>query len=208
METINRVKDIRKQTDNRYVNLYEFSAERRNGKVAPYYVASRTGDVEKLKAVTHEVKPDGVIIYSIYGENKDKVVLIKQFRYPINDYIYEFPAGLVEAGEDMFEAGIREIYEETGLTFVPKKVANAYSRPYFTTVGMTDESCGTVYGYCSGMPSNAHQEESEDIEIVIADREECKRILREENVAIKCAYMLMHFIHCTDEDPLSFLDEM
>ena len=208
MEKINRIKGIKKQTDNKFLNMYELEAERRNGKVAPYYMVSRISEPEKLKAVTHENEANGVIIYSVYGENKDKVVLIRQFRYPLNDYVYEFPAGLVEPGEDMFEAGVREIYEETGLQFVPKKVSEAYSRPYYTTVGVTDEACGTVYGYCSGIPSNSHQEDSEDIEIVLADREECKRILREENVAIKCAYTLMHFIHCKDKDPLSFLDEM
>ena len=161
-----------------------------------------------LKAVSHNQHSDGVIIYAVYGEQKDKIVLIRQFRYPINDYIYEFPAGLVEDDEDMFEAGIREIYEETGLFFTPKKVDSTYSKPFFTTVGMTDESCGTVYGYCSGTPSNTHQEDSEDIQIILADREECKRILKEENVAIMCAYMLMHFIHNTNDDPLSFLDEI
>ena len=208
MEKINRVLEIKKQTDNKFLNMYEFEAERRNGKVAPYYMVSRNPNPETLKARTHENKPDGVIIYAVYGENKDKVVLIKQFRYPLNDYVYEFPAGLVEPGEDMCEAGVREIYEETGLTFVPKRVSEAYSRPYFTTVGVTDEACGTVFGYCSGTPSNSYQEESEDIEIILADREECKRILREENVAIKCAYMLMHFVHCKDADPLQFAEEI
>ena len=205
---MNRVKNVTKQTNNRFLNLYEFQAERRNGKTAPYFVASRVSNIEDLKAVSHSHRSDGVIIYAVYGEQKDKIVLIRQFRYPINDYIYEFPAGLVEDGEDMFDAGIREIYEETGLSFTPKKVDSAYSKPFFTTVGMTDESCGTVYGYCSGTPSNTHQEDSEDIQIILADREECKRILKEENVAIMCAYMLMHFIHNTDGDPLSFLDEI
>lgn len=208
MTKINRIKSVNKQTENRFLNLYEFQVERRNGKVAPYFVASRAKAEEDLKAVCGMGRSDGVIIYAVYGENKDKIVLIKQFRYPLNDYVYEFPAGLVEEGEDMFEAGIREIYEETGLHFVPKKVHNAYAKPFFTTVGMTDECCGTVYGYCDGTPSNLGQEESEDIEIVLADREECKRILKEENVAIMCAYMLMHFIHCTESDPLSFLEEM
>lgn len=208
MEKINRVKNIKKQTDNKFLNMYEFEAERRNGRVAPYYMVSRNPNPDSLKARTHENQPDGVVIYGVYGENRDKLVLIKQFRYPLNDYVYEFPAGLVEPGEDMFEAGIREIFEETGLSFEPKKANSAYTRPYFTTVGMTDEACGTVYGYCSGKPSNVHQEDSEDIEIVLADREECKRILREENVAIKCAYMLMHFVHCKDADPLQFLEEI
>ncbi len=208
MQRINRVKNIIKQTDNKFLNMYEFAAERRNGDVAPYYVASRASHVSELKAITHESKPDGVIIYAIYGEQKDKVVLIRQFRYPVNDYVYEFPAGLVEDNEDMFEAAKREVFEETGLAFEPKNVSAVYNKPYFTTVGMTDEACGTVFGYCSGIPTNSHQEESEDIQVILADREECKRILREENIALKCAYMLMQFIHCRDEDPLCFLEEM
>ena len=104
----------------------------------------------------------------------------------------------------MLDAGVREMQEETGLEFYPVD-AGSYSRPFFTTIGMTDESCGTVYGYCSGTPSVAGQEGTEDIQVVLADREECKRILREENVAIMCAYMLMHFI-ASEGDPLAFLN--
>jgi len=205
---MNRVRKVTKQTNNKYLNIYEFESEFRNGFTGTYFVASRRQQPEQLKAVTHDTRSDGVIIYGVYGEKKDRIVLVRQFRYPINDYIYEFPAGLVEPGEDMFAAGIREIYEETGLEFTPKNAPNGYSKPFFTTVGMTDECCGTVFGYCNGVPSNAHQEGSEDIEIVLADREECKRILREENVAIMCAYMLMHFIHSKEEDPLGFLEEL
>ena len=205
---MSKVKGAKKQTNNRFLNLFELEAEHRDGHVSPYFVASRVSQPEELKAVSHNKRCDGVIIYGVYGKKKDKVVLVRQYRYPIGGYIYEFPAGLVEDGEDMFEAGIREIFEETGLQFEPKKADAAYSRPFFTTVGMTDECCGTVYGYCSGTPSNLHQEASEDIEIVLADREECKRILKEENVAIMCAYMLMHFIHSGEEDPLGFLEEI
>ena len=179
--------------------------KKRNGKTGKYYVASRKKDPTQLKAATHKNTSDGVIIYSVYGEKKDKIVLISSFVIQSMHMCYEFRQ-LVEPGEEMAQAGIREIYEETGLVFEPKVTEGAYTRPFFTTVGMTDESCGTIYGYCSGTPTNEHEEESEDIEIVLADREECKRILKEENVAIMCAYMLMHFIH-TKGDPLAFLDE-
>ena len=199
-----KIGKIEKKTNTPYLNFYEMEAHFRDGHVAPYYVASRAREIDQLKAVTHRNEANGVILYGVYGEEKDKVVLIRQYRYPLGGYVYEFPAGLVEPGENMLEAGIREMYEETGLQFTPVD-AGAYSRPFFTSIGMTDESCGTVYGYCSGIPSNAHQEGSEDIQVVLADREECKRILREENVAIMCAYMLMHFIASTG-DPLSFLD--
>ena len=200
---MDRVLGVKRQTNNRFLNLYELDAVFRDGSRAPYYVASRRKDVDSIKAVTHDNHADGVILYGVYGEEKDKVVLIRQFRYPINGYVYEFPAGLVEPGEDMLDAGVREMQEETGLEFRPVD-AGTYSRPFFTTIGMTDESCGTVYGYCSGTPSVAGQEGTEDIQVVLADREECKRILREENVAIMCAYMLMHFIS-TEGDPLKFL---
>lgn len=199
-----RIKGIRKLTDNRFLNLYELDATFRDGSRAPYYVASRRKDASKLRAVTHDNHPDGVILCGVYGEMKDRIVLVRQYRYPLGGYIYEFPAGLVEPGENLQEAGIREMLEETGLTFSPVD-AGSCSRPFFMTVGMTDESCGTVFGYCSGTPTNAGQEGTEDIEVVIADRNECRRILREENVAIMCAYMLMHFI-ATDGDPLTFLN--
>lgn len=211
--SINRIKSIKKQTNNRFLNLYEAEALHRNGKVSPYFIASRAPEIENLKINTKDSQPDGVIIYAVHHDSqsekkKNKVVLIKQFRYPINDYIYEFPAGLVEIGEDMTAAAIREMYEETGLKFEPLTVSNAYSKPYYTTVGMTDECCGMVYGYCTGTPTNSHQEAAEDIQIILADKEECKRILKEEKVAIMCAYMLMHFIHTSDNDPLDFLKEI
>ena len=201
---MDRIRKVAKQTNNRFLNMYELEVVHRDGNTSPYYMASRIEDPAKIKAVTKDNNPNGVIMYGIYGEQKNKVVLVRQYRYPIGGYVYEFPAGLVEPGENLTDAGIREMYEETGLTFAPVE-AGCYTKPFFTTVGMTDESCGTVFGYCSGQPTNTHQESSEDIQVVIADREECRRILKEENVAIMCAYMLMHFI-ASEGDPLAFLN--
>ena len=202
---MSEIRSIQQKTHNRYLNYYELEAVHRDGTVSPYYIASRAKEVKHLKAVTHENKPDGVILYGVYGEAKDRVVLIRQYRYPLGDYIYEFPAGLVEEGEDMAAAGIREMYEETGLVFTPVD-AGCCSRPFFTTVGMTDESCGMVFGYCRGQPTSAHEEASEEIQVILADREEARRILREENVALMCAYMLMHFI-ASSGDPLAFIQK-
>lgn len=205
---MNRIDKIKKQTDNRFLNMYEVNALHRDGTASPYYIASRAPEIKDLKISTRNDHPDGVIIYAVHGEKKDKIVLIRQFRYPIDDYIYEFPAGLVEAGEDMTDCAVREMYEETGLDFHPLSVSCAYTKPFYTTVGMTDECCGTIYGYCGGVPTNSHQESGEDIQIILADRNECRRILKEEKVAIMCAYMLMHFIHSPAEEPFRFLDEI
>ena len=202
---MSNIQNIQQKTHNRFLNYYELEAVHRDGSISPYYMTSRAKDASQLKAVTRQNRPDGVILYGVYGEEKDRVVLIRQYRYPLGDYVYEFPAGLVEEGEEMGAAGVREMYEETGLTFTPVD-AGCYSRPFFTTVGMTDESCGMVFGYCSGTPTSIHEESSEEIQVILADRGEAKRILREENVAIMCAYMLMHFI-ASEGDPLAFIKE-
>ena len=200
---MDRIKGVKRLTENRFLNLYELDARQRDGKAIRYYVASRAKGTEDLKSVSGHRRADGVIMYGVYGEEKDKIVLIRQYRYPLGGYIYEFPAGLVEPGEDVREAGIREMFEETGMTFTPREGGD-FERPFFTTVGMTDESCAMVFGYCSGTPSNEHQEAAEDIQVVLADRDECRRILKEENVAIMPAYMMMHFLN-TQGDPLEFL---
>lgn len=191
---------IEKKVGSRFLSYYEMEAVHRDGSVSPYYMVSRNPEPGSLKAVTGNNPPDGVVIYSLY---QDKVVLVRQYRYPIGGFVYEFPAGLVEPGEDMEQAAIRELYEETGLTLTPIP-CGSYGRPFFTTVGMTDESCGTVFGRCTGEPTNRHQEATEEIQVVLADQEECRRILREERVSIMCAYMLMHFV-ASEGDPFYFL---
>lgn len=200
---MSRIKGVKRLTDNRFLNLYELDARQRDGGAIRYFVASRAKTTGNLKAVEGHRRADGVILYGVYGAEKDRIVLVKQYRYPLGDYIYEFPAGLVEPGEDVREAGIREMYEETGLEFRPREGGD-FQRPFFTSVGMTDESCGMVFGYCSGIPTNDHQEAAEDIQVVLADRTECRRILKEENVAIMAAYMMMHFL-AAKGDPLDFL---
>ena len=98
---------IEKRTGSKFLSYYEMEAIHRDGSVSPYYMASRINDPTKLKAVTQRNDPDGVILCGVYGENKDQIVLIRQFRYPIGGYVYELPAGLVEPGEDLLQSGMR-----------------------------------------------------------------------------------------------------
>ncbi len=200
-----RISKIRKCTQNPYLNYYELDVVHKGGEAGRYFMASRAKREEEMTLHTGQVKADGVAIYALYGEKQDRVVLVRQYRYPLGDYVYEFPAGLVEKGEDFHGAAVRELKEETGLTLHPLQVDPIYEKPYFTSVGMTDESCATVYGYADGEISKTLQETGEDIEIVLADRQEVRRILREEKTALLCSYMLLHFLH--DEEPFAFLQE-
>ncbi len=102
------VKGITQTTNNRFLNMYELDMENDNGKHGKYFVASRAKNIDELKIRTRQNTPDGVIIYSVYRDEEtqeEKLVLIRQYRCPIDDYIYEFPAGLVDEGEDLKTAG-------------------------------------------------------------------------------------------------------
>lgn len=63
----------------------------------------------KREIVEH---PPAVSVVAI-TEN-DEILLVKQFRKPIEKHIYEVPAGMIEIGELPKEAALRELKEETG----------------------------------------------------------------------------------------------
>ena len=63
-----KILGIEKKTENPFVNLYQLQVEDRKGKPGKYYVASRARSQEQLELVTRIPKPDGVVIYSLYGE--------------------------------------------------------------------------------------------------------------------------------------------
>ena len=60
------------------------------------------------------VFPESVVVLPLLRD--DVVLLIKQYRAALNDYIYEAPAGIIEPGETVKGAAQRELVEETGYT--------------------------------------------------------------------------------------------
>lgn len=63
------------------------------------------------------------------------VLLVRQYRYPVRQILYEVPAGKIDAGEDPETTAWRELEEETGL--VGKKMT--YIGHFYPTVGYSDE---------------------------------------------------------------------
>lgn len=205
MKKEDKIIDIQKITDNPFLNMYDLTARNCRGGVFHYYFASR-GEGESLKCRTKKNTPEGIMVYAVCREDPSKVVLVRQYRYPINDYIYEMPAGLVDAGENTETTAVREFKEETGMELELYKGGEAALRnAFYTTVGLTDESVSVLYGYAVGTPNGDYREATEDIEVVLADRGEALRILREEKVAMKCAQSLIHFIKADPKNPFAFL---
>ena len=147
-----------------------------------------------MMAATKEVIPDGVVIYSLFGEKADHLIMVRQFRYPLNDYIYELPAGLIDPGESIKETAIREMKEETGLTFTPAEFDDFLSRPHFSSAGMTDETNCTVYGISTGMPNLDHLEPNEDLSVELVDKNEAKRIFKRRKSFCESLLSLITFL--------------
>lgn len=201
-----QITKITKETDNKFVNLYSLDTIKKTGEKSRYFVSSRATAEADLKIRTRDDRPDGVMMVMLYGnENKaDKLVLIRQYRFPIDTFIYELPAGLVEKGEDYREAAVRETKEETGFDLRLLDVDPSYEKAFYMTVGMTDECVSLVYGYASGDVKDQMLESGEEIEVVLADREEAKRILKEEKLSMPAAMAIMHFI--ASDKPFDFLN--
>ena len=86
--------------------------------------------IEREKVIVH---PRNAV--AIFPLNGDRCKLLKQYRYAIDQYIFEAPAGTMEPGEDPLETARRELIEETG--FAAKTIAEKGF--IYTTPGYTDE---------------------------------------------------------------------
>ena len=196
---------IHKLSDNKFLNLFKLDALTDSGRPFDYFFVSRR-KADQIKLLKKDLAAEGVVIYPVLRDDPEKIVMIRQYRYPLDAYLYELPAGLIDAGETPDEAAVREMKEETGLDFEVYTGGNeAYRRPFFMGAGFTDESCNAVFGYASGSISRDDMEDTESIQVLIVDKEEAARILKEERVSIRAAYLLMNFLHADKEEPFAFL---
>lgn len=201
------IESITKQTNNPYLNMFVADGIARDGSHFPYFFTSRR-DEDNIIAKTRKIEPDGAVIFAVVQKDgKDHLLLVKQYRFPVDMKIYEIPAGLIDEGETAEEAAVRECFEETGLTLdIYRGGSDVFRRPYIQAQGICDECNTVVFGYASGNVSTAGLENREDLEIILADRAEVKRILTEEQVALRGAYLMMMFLNTKEGEPFSFMD--
>lgn len=191
--------------ENKFLNFYHMDALTDSGKSFDYYFVSRNpGD--RIKVKTGSTVAEGVVIYPIWHDDPGKIVLIRQYRYPLGCYIYELPAGLIDENETADMAAVREMKEETGFSFeVYKEGQEYYNRPFYMGAGYTDEASCAVFGYAEGKWNRQEMEETESISVILADKDEVKRILKDEKVSLRMAYLMMNFLRSDPKDPFAFL---
>jgi len=103
----------------------------------------------------------------------DRLIIIRQFRIPLAAWNWEFPAGLVDAGETHAQTAIREFKEETG--FAGTWIAT--SPRLITSSGLSDEEFRMVFLQAEEAPCEHAREASEAIEVHLLARDEVQVFL-------------------------------
>jgi ADP-ribose pyrophosphatase len=71
-------------------------------------------------------------------DDKQRILLVRQYRLPAGKYLWELPAGKVDAGETPLQAARRELIEETGYRARKwEKLSRFYPSPGFVAERMT-----------------------------------------------------------------------
>ena len=114
--------------------------------------------------------PDWVNIIAEVKNDKgqDCFIMVRQFRHGTGEISLEFPAGMVDPGEDPLHAAIRELKEETG-----------YKASKMTLIGTASPNCAFMNNtnytyYAEGLEKVSDQEldDNEAIEVVLVPIEE------------------------------------
>jgi ADP-ribose pyrophosphatase len=165
-----KIIDSTKLTTLEWLNLFNVSYLDKNGEHKNWQIASRK---KEPKCVAKDfANPDAVVMVPFH-KSKKKMVITKEYRVPLADYEYGFPAGLIDEGEKIQEAARRELKEETGLELTR---FIKIGPPMYSSAGMTDESVSMVYIECDGEPSTEGNEGSENIQVLFVSREEALRL--------------------------------
>lgn len=164
------------QVSGGWINKYILHYRMPDGTEHVYEAVSRIGlpDYE-TRLRTHEAQsPDAVCIVAITP--RDTVVMIREFRYPLNSWCVAFPAGLVDAGESIETAVARELSEETGYELLPGSALRPLPQAGYSSTGLSDETVQVVFVEAEKV-CDPHTEPNELIEVFELPRANIKEFL-------------------------------
>jgi ADP-ribose pyrophosphatase len=145
-------------------------------------------NIEKERVIVH---PSNAV--AILPLNDERCKLLKQYRYAIDQYIYEAPAGTMEPGEDPLKTAHRELIEETGFsagTIIQKGFI-------YTTPGYTDEKI-YLFEARDLLPSREYEKDDDEIiDVVdIATKDLAAMIHEGTIVDAKTICLIYHCLRC------------
>ena len=172
-------KGIRKIHEGRFITRYDVDYVTVEGRPKTYEIISRNRDLKTLEELQNR-HADSVILI-LTDEAGERILVSREYRMAVGQWIYNFPAGLIDPGETPEESAKRELWEETGLTLtrIDDVLDNSYS-----AIGFANERNICVFGTAAG----AFARSTSDAEEIVPGwytREEIKRLLRTEPFAAR-----------------------
>ncbi len=182
-DSIPTLTNIRQVSDG-WIKKYVLEYTLPNGSAYEYESASRKS-LEAYRAALENnargetVSADAVCI--VPQTSDGKLLLIREFRYPLNSWCIAFPAGLMEPGERLADCVNRELREETGYalcTDLGDTALDPLPQAGFSSTGLTDETVHVVFAHVE-KATDAQPEPGEFIEPFLLDIEDIPRFLAE-----------------------------
>lgn len=183
-----QLEDIR-QVSSGWINKYVLTYELPDGTRYEYESASRKkldDYCRSLEGRAAGAAPTADAVCIVPQTANGTLLLIREFRYPLNSWCIAFPAGLVEEGEHLRDCVDRELREETGYalrTDLGDDALDPLPQAGFSSTGLTDESVHVVFARVE-KASDAQPEPSEFIEPFELAIEDVPRFLDENTTPI------------------------
>ncbi|MEK3721693.1 MULTISPECIES: NUDIX domain-containing protein [unclassified Paenibacillus] len=129
------------------------------------------------KTATREIvkHPGAVAVLALVD---DKMLVVEQYRKPLERNQIEIPAGKLDAGEDPLEAAKRELEEETGYSCDTMKLVCSF----YTSPGFADE---IIHLYVADQltKGDAHLDEDEFLDVESITLEQAQQYMREQRIS-------------------------
>lgn len=180
------VNGVKQRTNHKWLNLFEIDYTNKTGGAGSWIMASRKNQ-PRLDGQAHS---DAVVIVPWHTE-QNKLVLLHEFRLPLNGCQYAFPAGLIDPGETVETTAHRELLEETGLTLTRIRMI---SPPLVSSAGLSDEAINIVFADCEGLPQNVSNASEEARTILISTEEIAALLKTPEAVFDVRAWLILSFL--------------
>jgi ADP-ribose pyrophosphatase len=179
-------KGIEKKEEGKFITRYDLTYETVDHKTKIYEMISRNKNLTTREELAHH--PADSVVLIMHDEKGERILLNKEFRMACGDFVINFPAGLIDPGEEFQESAARELREETGLRLV--RIDDVIGES-FSAIGFSNEKNICVVGVAEGefAPSSSTVEE---IEAGWYTKSEVRELLKKEYFAARTqAYCYM-----------------
>jgi len=193
------------QASTGWVNKYLLSYQLPDGTPFTYESASRERSAAAYEAALRRygqgepVASEAVCVVPMLPDGE--LMLIKEFRYPVNSWVVAFPAGLIDEGEDEVTAISRELAEEVGLrvrTELGQRAVRMLPQAGLSSTGLTEEAVRIAVVQVDHA-GQAQPEPNELIEPFTLRREDIGAFLERNQLPIGTRAQLMLMVLAADD---------